>query len=48
MNTEEHNSVERGAHRRKAVAPVRVCFAGAGKSVEFVPPTSPCSTEDSI
>ena len=29
-DTEEPNSVERGAHRRKAVAPVRVCFAGVG------------------
>ena len=29
-NTEGPNSVERGAHRRKAVAPVRVCFAGVG------------------
>ena len=47
-NTEEPNSVEKGAHRRKAPAPVKGCFAGAGKSVEFVPPTSPCSTEDSI
>ena len=48
MNTEEPNSVERGAHRRKAVAPVRVCFAGAGASVNFVPPASHRSTEDSI
>ena len=48
MNTEEPNSVERGAHRRKAVAPVRVCFAGAGASVNFVPPTSRRSSEDSI
>ena len=29
-DTEEPNSVEKGAHRRKAPAPVRVCFAGAG------------------
>ena len=48
MNTEELNSVEKGAHRRKAPAPVRVCFAGADASVEFVPPTSPCSSEDSL
>ena len=47
-NTEEPNSVEKDAHRRKAPAPVRVCFAGADASVEFVPPTSPCSPEDSL
>ena len=47
-NTEEHNSVERGAHRRKAPAPVKICFAGAGASVTSVPPPSPCSPEDSI
>ena len=47
-NTEERNSVEKGTHRRKAPAPVRICFAGADESVKFVPPTSPCSTEDSI
>ncbi len=48
MNTEEPNSVERGTHRRKAPAPVRVCFAGAGESVEFVPTGRHRSTEDSI
>ncbi|MPM26869.1 hypothetical protein SDC9_73374 [bioreactor metagenome] len=48
MNTEESNSVERGARRRKAPPPVRGCFAGAGESVEFVPPTSHCSTEDRV
>ena len=47
-NTEEPNSVEKGAHRRKAPAPVKVCFAGVGESVEFIAPVSPCSTEDSI
>ena len=47
-NTEEPNSVEKDAHRRKAPAPVRVCFAGADASVEFVPPTSPCSPEDRV
>ncbi len=47
-NTEEPNSVEKGAHRRKAPTPVRVCFAGADASVEFVPPTSPCSPEDRV
>ena len=48
MNTEERNSVEKGTHRRKAPAPVKVCFAGVGESVEFIAPVSPCSTEDSI
>ena len=48
MNTEEPNSFERGAHRRKAPAPVRVCFAGAGARANIVPPASPCSPEDSI
>jgi hypothetical protein len=48
MDTEEPNSVERGAHRRKALAPVRVCFAGAGERGDFVPPVSLRSTEDSV
>ena len=48
MDTEEPNSVEKGAHRRKAPVPVRVGFAGAGENVEFIAPVSPCSTEDSI
>ena len=48
MNTEEPNSVEKGAHRRKAPVPVRVCFAGADASAKFVPPTSPRSTEDRL
>jgi len=47
-NTEEHNSVEKGTHRRKAPAPVRVCFAGAGARAKVVPPGSRCSTEDSL
>ena len=47
-NTEEPNSVEKGAHRRKAPAPVRVCFAGAGSRANIVPPGSRCSTEDSL
>ena len=47
-DTEEPTSVEKGAHRRKAPAPVRVCFAGADASVEFVPPTIPCSPEDRV
>ena len=48
MNTEEPNSVERGAHRRKAPVPVRVCFAGAEASLNFLPPTRLCSPVDSI
>ena len=48
MNTEERNSVEKPAHRRRAPAPVKVCFAGAGASEKSVPPPSPCSSEDSI
>ena len=48
MNTEEPTSVENGAHRRKAPVPVRVCFAGAGENVKFVPPASRCSPEDRV
>ena len=48
VDTEEPNSVEKGAHLRKAPAPVRVCFAGAGKSAESVPPTRFCSPEDRV
>ena len=48
MDTEEPNSVEKGAHRRKAPVPVRVCFAGAGSRANIVPPGSRCSTEDSL
>ena len=47
-NTEERNSVERGAHRRKAVAPVRVCFAGAGERWRSCLPTSHRSPEDRV
>jgi hypothetical protein len=47
-NTEEANSVEKGAHRRKVPAPVRVCFAGAGASGEFLRPMSRCSSEDRV
>ena len=47
-NTEEPNSVERDAHRRKAPVPVRVCFAGAGSRANIVPPGSRCSTEDRV
>ena len=46
MDTEEPNSVERGAHRRKTPVPVRVCFAGVGGSVKFVPPGRHHSPED--
>ncbi|CZQ93043.1 Hypothetical protein TFLO_1624 [Trichococcus flocculiformis] len=46
MDTEEPNSVEEGAPRRKAPVPVRGCFAGAGASVNFVPPASLRSSED--
>ena len=45
-NTEERNSVEKGTHRRKALAPVKVCFAGAGESVKSVPPASLRSPEE--
>ena len=47
-NTEEPNSVERDAHRRKAPVPVRVCFAGAGSRANIVPPGSRCSTKDRV
>ena len=47
-NTEEPNSVEKGTHRRKAPAPVRVVFAGAGARAKVVPPGSLRSTEDSL
>jgi len=48
MDTEEPNSVEEGAHRRKAPAPVRGCFAGADASAKSSPSTSHRSPEDSI
>ena len=35
MNTEELNSVEKPAHRRRAPAPVRVSFAGVGARWEI-------------
>ena len=47
-DTEEPTSVERGAHRRKAPVPVRVCFAEAGVSVKSVPPASLRLPEDGI
>ena len=47
-NTEERNSVEKPPHRRRAPAPVKVCFAGAGASAQSVPPASPRSPEDSL
>ena len=46
-DTEEPNSVEKGAHRREAPAPVRVCFAGAGARWRFCPPIRIRSSEDS-
>ena len=46
MDTEEPNSVEEGAHRRKAPAPVRVVFAGVGESVKSVPSGSLRSSEE--
>jgi hypothetical protein len=36
------NSVEKGAHRRKAPAPVRVCFAGAGAMCKCCLPVREC------
>ncbi|MPM85014.1 hypothetical protein SDC9_132091 [bioreactor metagenome] len=47
-NTEEPNSVEKPAHRRKAPAPVRVCFSGAGASVKRSPTASPCSSDERV
>ena len=47
MDTEERNSVEKGAHRRKAPVPVKVCFAGAYERVKSVPPASHRSSVDS-
>ena len=47
-NTEEPNSVEKGAHRSKAPVPAKVCFAGAGESVNSVPPASLRSPEDRV
>ena len=48
MDTEELNSVERGAHQRTAPAPVRGCFAGAGESVNSVPPAILRSSVDRV
>ena len=41
-------SVEKGAHRRKAPAPIRAGFAGADASAKRSPPRRPCSSEDSF
>ena len=46
MNTEEPNSVEKGAHRRKAPAPISVVFAGAVASVIRSPTASSCSSDE--
>ena len=45
-NTEEPTSVERGAHRRKAPAPVSGCFAGGEASAKRSPTASPCSSDE--
>ena len=42
------NSGEKPVPRRKAPAPVRVVFAGAGESNHPPSPPSPCSSEDSL
>ena len=42
------NSVERGAHRRKAPAPVRVCFAVADARGKCCTPVSRRSSEDRL
>ena len=47
-NTEERNSVEKPPRRRRAPAPVKLCFAGAGARWGCVPTTSPRSSEDSL
>ena len=47
-NTEDLTSCEKGAHRRKAPAPMRVGFAGAAARAELSPPTSLRSAEDSL
>ena len=41
-------SVEKGTHRRKAPAPVRVCFAVADARGKCCTPVSRCSTEDRV
>ena len=48
MNTEGPNSVEKGAHRRKAPAPVKVCFAGADAGRGSCSPIRIRSTEDRV
>ncbi len=42
------NSGEKGAHRRKALAPMKVVLAGAGEQTILPPPTSSRSSEDSL
>ena len=46
--TGDLNSVETGAHRRKAPSPTRVGFAGADACAKRSPPSSPRSTEISL
>ena len=48
MDTEKPNSVEMGAHRRKAPAPIRAGFAGVDASAKRSLPTSTCSSEDRL
>ncbi len=47
-NYRNRNSVEKGAHRRKAPAPIRAGFAGGEASAKLSPSTSPRSSEDSF
>jgi hypothetical protein len=46
--TGDLNSVETGAHRRKAPSPTRVGFVGADACAKLSPPSSPRSTEISL
>jgi len=46
--TGNRNSGEMVVHRRRAPAPMRFAFAGAGERTTFPPPTSVGSPEDSI
>ena len=46
--TSNRNSGERPVPRRRAPAPLRVVFAGAGERTKLLPPPSPCSSEDSF
>ena len=48
MITGNRNSGEEPVRRRKAPAPIRFAFAGAGERTILPPPTSPRSSEDSL